>query len=223
MQQQTKNLNKSLFISKDISEVALLQEFCLTNNITLIATSLIRFEAVPFHIAQDYDVLFISSIRAAEFFLKTEKIKPETVIACVGRITANKLEALGLKVSFVGEKSGNPIEVADIFKKWLGNRTVLIPQSNISKRTIGSNLPINQCIETIVYKTISNCKEITVCDTYIFTSPSNVESFLKCNKVYEGKIIAWGETTKIHIEEKGMSVSHTLQKSGIEELIKILS
>ncbi len=215
-------MNKSLFISKDISEVVLLQQFCLANNINLIAHSLIRFEAIPFQVNQSYDVLFISSIRAAEFFLKTEKIKPETVVACIGQTTASKLEDLGIKTSFVGEKSGNPIEVAEAFKKWLGNRTVLIPQSNISKRTIGSLLPSNQCIEPIVYKTVSDCQEIPACETYVFTSPSNFDSFLTCNEPPHGKVIAWGETTKKHIAAKGITVSNTLQKAEVGELIKLL-
>ena len=215
-------MNKSIFISKDLSEVTILQQFCLANNINLIAHSLIRFEAIPFQVNQTYDVLFISSIRAAEFFLKTEKIKPETVIACIGQITARKLEELGLKITFVGEKSGKPIEVAEEFKKWLGNRTVLIPQSNISKRTIGSLLPSSQCIEPIVYKTVSDCEVIPACETYVFTSPSNVDSFMECNESPQGKVIAWGETTKKCIEEKGITVSNTLQTSGMEELIKLL-
>ena len=215
-------MNKSIFISKDLSEVTILQQFCLANNINLIAHSLIRFEAIPFEVNQTYDVLFISSIRAAEFFLKTEKIKPETIIACIGQITARKLEELGLKITFVGEKSGKPIEVAEEFKKWLGNRTVLIPQSNISKRTIGSHLPSSQCIEPIVYKTLSDCEVIPVCETYVFTSPSNVDSFLTCNEPPQGKVIAWGETTKKCIEEKSITVSNTLQTSGMEELIKLL-
>jgi uroporphyrinogen-III synthase len=215
-------LNKSIFISKDLSEVTLLQQFCLANNINLIGSSLIRFEAVSFEVNQTYDVLFISSIRAAEFFLKTEKIKPETVIACIGQITARKLEELGLKITFVGEKSGNPIEVAEEFKKWLGNRTVLIPQSNISKRTIGSLLPSSQCIEPIVYKTVLDCEVIPACETYVFTSPSNVDSFMECNESPQGKIIAWGETTKKCIEGKGITVSNTLQKAEVGELIKLL-
>ena len=215
-------MNKSIFISKDISEVAILQQFCLANNINLIAHSLIRFEAIPFQVNQTYDVLFISSIRAAEFFLKTEKIKHETVIACIGETTASKLEDLGIKISFVGEKSGNPIEVAESFKKWLGNRTVLIPQSNISKRTIGSLIPSNQCIEPIVYKTVSDCQEIPACETYVFTSPSNFDSFLTCNEPPHGKVIAWGETTKKHIAAKGITVSNTLQKAEVGELIKLL-
>jgi len=215
-------LNKSIFISKEAFEVALLQQFCFANKINLIAHSLIRFEVIPFQVNQSYDVLFISSIRAAEFFLKTEKIKPETVVACIGQTTASKLEDLGIKISFVGEKSGNPIAVAEAFKKWLGNRTVLIPQSNISKRTIGSLLPSNQCIEPIVYKTVSDCQIIAVCNTYIFTSPSNFDSFLTCNEPPHGKVIAWGETTKKHIEAKGITVSNTLQKAEVGELIKLL-
>lgn len=215
-------LNKTLFISKDVHEVEELSTFCEDNKINLISRSLIRFEAVSFVVNNSYEVLFISSIRAAEFFLKTEKFNPETAIACIGQTTANKLVDLGLKVSFIGEKSGKPIEVAEAFKKWLGNRTVLIPRSNISKRTIGSFLPPNQCIETIVYKTVSDCKIIPLCETYVFTSPSNFESFLKCNEAPKGNVIAWGETTKNAIKLKGGIVSKTLQTSGIGELIKVL-
>lgn len=215
-------MNKSIFISKPLSELDALNSFCTEKGIHLIAESLIRFEAVPFTVEKPYEVVFISSIRAAEFFIKATTLLPDCKIACIGETTADKLKNLGLSVDFTGEKAGKPDEVADAFKTWLGDRKVIIPQSNISKRSIASKIAPEQCIEVIVYRTLSNCKPIPSCSRYIFTSPSNFESFLLCNNAPKGKIIAWGETTKRAILEHGLGVDYTLEGSGLGELVGVL-
>jgi uroporphyrinogen-III synthase len=98
----------------------------------------------------------------------------------------------------------------------------LFPQSSISKRSVSKHLPENQVVERIVYKTVYACQEIDSCGVYIFTSPSNVQSFLSCNKKIDGKIIAWGETTKATLESYGFSVSKTLTVSDEVNLIAAL-
>lgn len=222
MQHQKKNMNNSLFISKASHEVLALERFCELKGINLIAESLIKFEAVPFSVERTFEVIFFTSIRSAHFFLKQETVSKNTAIACIGLGTAEKLQALGLDVSFVGDKSGNPSDVAQEFKKWLGKRIVLFPQSTISKRSIVSILPENQCLELTVYNTLANCKEIPHCETYVFTSPSNFESFLLCNNTPQGKIIAWGESTKKCIEKYELPVSTTLEFSNLNELTGFL-
>lgn len=222
MQQQTAKLNKTLFISKSESEVDELLDFCHENKIQLTAESLIRFNSIPFQITKPYDVVFFASIRAAEFFLANEVLDSNKEIACIGQTTAEKLISLGFNLDFIGEKAGKPDEVAKSFKTWLGNRTVLIPQSTISKRSIASRIPEDQLLEVIVYKTVSDCKTIPPCDIYIFTSPSNFESFLSCNASPQGKIIAWGDTTKKCIELHGLTVDITLEKADLKELITVL-
>ena len=215
-------MNNFIFISKSLNEVAELNHFCKQNNLELIAESMIRFEAVKFKTTSSYEVIFFASIRAAEFFLKQENIPSTVSIACIGKITADKLIKLGLTVDFIGEKSGNAEKVAEAFKKWLGTRKVLIPQSSISKRSVALKIEPNQCVEVVVYQTIVDCKIISACTTYIFTSPSNFNSFLLCNEIPKGKIIAWGETTRKEIVKKGLQVDHTLIHSNTAELNQFL-
>jgi uroporphyrinogen-III synthase len=216
-------LNKAIFISKSNKDLELLPKFCSKNDIPLHAKSLIRFEGVFFENPEKCDVVFFASIRAAHFFLEQQSLPSSILVACIGQTTARKLQELGLEVSFIGENSGVPDAVANQFKEWLGKRTVLFPQSSISKRSISKQLPENQVVERIVYKTVSTCQEIDSCGIYIFTSPSNVQSFLSCNKTIDGKIIAWGETTKATLESHGFSVSKTLSVSDEVNLIAALT
>ena len=216
-------MNKAIFISKSNNDLELLPEFCSENGILLHAKSLIRFEGVFFENPEKFDVVFFASIRAAHFFLEQQSLPSSILVACIGQTTARKLQELGLEVSFIGENSGAPDAVANQFKEWLGNRTVLFPQSAISKRSISKHLPENQVVERIVYKTVSTCQEIDSCGIYIFTSPSNVQSFLSCNEKIDGKFIAWGETTKATLESNGFSVSKTLSVSDEVHLITALT
>lgn len=215
-------MSKRIFISKSSQEVLQLAEYCRDKNYDLISKSLIRFESLPFQISKTYDVVFFSSIRAAEFFLLKQEIDPTCKIACIGNITAEKLNKLGIKVDFIGVKSGKPKEVATSFLKWLGDKKVLIPRSSISKRTIASQIPIDQLIEVPVYTTLPNCEDIPSCTSYIFTSPSNFESFIICNSNINGDIIAWGETTRSCIESHGYQVKFSLENSDLNELLDYL-
>ncbi len=213
----------SIFISKDIEDVSALKQFCDERSIVLHAQSLIAFESVPFRVERAHDVLFFSSIRAARFFLKQAAIPNDVAVACIGETTAEKLKSLGIIPDFIGEKSGNPIEVAQAFKQWLGKRIVFIPQSDKSARTISTILPEEQYIECVVYRTILNCKQVEKSVVYVFTSPSNAESFLQCNPKPEGKIIAWGETTKHFLRHKEIPLYAKLDTATIDELITRIS
>lgn len=213
---------RSLFISREKEEVTDLTSYCQDHSIELIARSLIRFEAVPFDIIVPFDVVFFSSIRAAEFFLKEVTPPSTTLYACIGARTAEKLKNRGINCHFIGDQSGRPEKVAEEFKKWVWDRTVLFPQSSRSHRSVVSVLDPMQCIEITVYETISDCKTIPECEVYVFSSPSNLESFLSCNSAPSGKIIAWGETTRKAAEKKGLNVHSTLSNSDDAELISII-
>lgn len=153
------------------------------------------------------------------FFLNKERIAAGTKIACIGKATAEKLISEGYQIDFQGKQSGEPEKVALEFKNWLGNRKVLIPHSTISKRTIANVINPNQVIEVPVYHTDFNCSKIPDCDLYIFTSPSNFESFQTCNEPPKGKLIAWGNTTRKAIEKQNLIVDLSLEKSDLKELI----
>lgn len=213
----------AIFISKDVTDIPELELFCSAIPIDLYANSLITFEKQAFKSPSAYSIVFFASIRAATFFLASEQLLPSVKVACIGKATAAKLQELGIESHFVGQHSGNPAQVALEFKKWVGDSVVLFPHSTISNGSIVSVFPTHQRIEIEVYKTILSCKNVPPCSVYVFTSPSNFESFLVCNVLPKNALlIAWGTTTQVAIENKGMEVYRTLESSNLSELIVLI-
>ena len=210
-----------LFISKSITEIENLQNFCQEKEIELIAHSFLQFESIPFTVDFNYEAIFFGSPRAVDFFLKQEIVDPSVFIGCVGEITAQSIIEKGYTPNYIGKSSGDTSKIAIEFKELVGNKIVLFPQSSISNRSIASVFPAEQIKEISIYKTVTYSKIISNCDYYVFTSPSNVDGFLIENKFpSSAKIIAWGKTTEKYLIEKGMKVEHTLNNSTIEELIE---
>ena len=218
-----KTLIKSLFISKDLSDLSVLPTFCTDNSIELVAQSFISFEALPFETHSSPSVIFFSSIRAAEFYLAQTSLPTNCEIACIGSKTAEKLKAKGLNVSFIGETAGEPAIVAEQFKTWLNGRKVLIPSSEQSNRSIAQTLPASQVEELIIYRTVAKPLTIQPCAVNVFTSPSNFLSFIQKNSLESSQsIIAWGKTTEKTIRNAGYAVNATLTYASEEELVEVL-
>ncbi len=212
----------SLFISKNAEELPLLRQFCEEQNIAFRAQSLLKFEGVPFEVQHPFDVVFFSSIRAAEFYY-AHASSSQAAIACVGQKTAQKLADLGYSPIFIGHQSGNPLQVALDFCAFVGELRVLIPCSDISAHTIAKELPEHQVEEVVVYRTMAKSVDVPDCDAYVFTSPSSVDAFLLQNDKPAGRVIAWGETTAAYLQNIGVEVSRVLQTAGEEELVRVLA
>jgi uroporphyrinogen-III synthase len=216
-------LIKRLFISKDLTELAHLPAFCAEHSIDLIAQSCIQFSAVPFVVKKPFEVVFFGSVRAASFFLSSYSLPNVVEIACIGETTAEKLRALNLPVSFVGAKAGNPSEVGQDFKAWLGKRCVLFPLSAVSKESIVKVVPEIQSEKVIVYETLAKEIQRVNLDLAIFTSPSNLESFLQAGNKVPRQTIAWGNTTFQAMIASEIQATSTLATSTELELISVLS
>jgi len=212
-------LKRSLFISKNQDAIPDFIAWCEEQNITLNCQSFLDFSAIAFEIKTPYDIVFFSSPRSVKFFLKEETIPANTQIACVGKATENTLLTYGYKADFVGVEAGNIEKVALEFKSWVKDRKVLFPISSISKRSISSIFAKNQINEVIVYTTNILSKEVPNSSILVFTSPSNVEGYLKSNTINDGnKVIAWGNSTKETLLNFGVQVDHTLLTSTLEEI-----
>ena len=109
--------------------------------------------------------------------------------------------------------------------KWLGHRTVLIPLSDVSNRSMSKQIPTTQCKEVVVYRTKSIAKSIQEqLDWVVFTSPSNVHGFLLSNQVNPTtKTVAWGNTTAQAMREKQIRVDFVLADSSETELIDLFT
>ncbi len=216
-------MKKRIFISKNSDDCEPLVHYCNQNKLDLTAQSLIEFEAVPFKIESNFDIVFFSSIRSAEFYFEKAAKKSNLVYACIGETTNSKLKKLGIDCEFVGKEAGNPKKTAEEFKNWVQNRIVFFPQSNLSLGTFSAILPENQVIKHVVYKTNLIERKIENCQIYIFTSPSNLDAFLTINEIPDdAKVIVWGKSTENQLLIKEGRPHFVLNKSSFLELIEIL-
>jgi len=215
---------KRLFISKNLGVQDELYEWCEENQVQLTAISQISFQGTKFVLKDSFDVVFFSSERAAHYFFEgINKIESSWKYACIGQVTANKLEKYNVKCEFVGEEAGNPEKVAEQFKEWVGERKVCFPRSNVSLKSMQNVLTQDQVIDLEVYQTIPSPSVIEPQDIYVFTSPSNVNAFLQTNQIPEkSQRIAWGKSTEKAIIENNLRVDRTLKFSTQKELISTL-
>ncbi len=210
---------KRVFISKKESEVKALAQLLSTKNTELIAHSFLSFEQVEFTLDNNFDILFFSSPRSVVFYKTRYDIPKNKLIACTGSKTKLLLESLGLNVEFSGKESGKISSVAKRFKEWAGDKAVLFPISDISKKTISSLFSEKQKTEVVVYKTVLTPCKIDVCEVYVFSSPSNVRGFLLENEVPKGaKIISWGESTSEELRKNEINIDEEMLGSSLSEI-----
>jgi uroporphyrinogen-III synthase len=220
-------LARRIFISKNASEVVDLDAQLKTKGDALVAHSFLHYAQIeidPETIGPDgsFDVIFFGSPRAVFFYKAQFEIPASIEIACVGAKTAEIIKMINREVAFQG--IGSIQEVADSFKEWCGTKKVLFPISTISLKTISSTFDVTQKIEAEVYETTITGKEITPCDIYVFTSPSNVEGFLKANTIPQNATtIAWGESTENALRQLNIEVSHVLAHPSLHELESLLN
>ncbi|MEY4287288.1 MAG: hypothetical protein RL511_1374 [Bacteroidota bacterium] len=211
-----------IFISKDPQDLnsGLL---ALQKNGILEAQSLIEFSALPFECPSHYDILFLSSIRAAAFFFS--QCDSEATVACAGLETAKKVaERYQKEVAFIAQQSGQPQEEAKQFNAWRNGRNVCFPSSQIALGTYAALIPDNEKIILPVYSTQFKSLQIQEKDIYVFSSPSNVLAFLAHNTIpAQAKVVAWGSSTAQELFKKKISVTTILNGNQQTELLTWLS
>ena len=134
-------------------------------------------------------------------------------IAAFGDATARYLKAQNLKVSFIG--TGSPNNVAKDFKSTIDrDDVVFFPSSNISigtvqKLILEKNKTVKKSYETKLLKKI-----IEHHDYFIFTSPSNVEAYVKTNSLKGVKAISIGPTTTQILKDNGATNIYQASESS---------
>lgn len=218
-------MNNVLFISKKVEEEHFVQ-FCSSKNLILVDVPMISFKQLEFKAPpkEDYGAIFFSSERSVDFFLTQELPSNKHLLCCIGRKTASALKKWGYAADFIGERSGEPNSVAKQLKKFVGNNKILFPQSSISNRSVQKEFHESQSINIVVYETFTLPTRLKVQpDMLVFTSPSNVRSFLQMNVILEKqKVIAWGESTAHYLRQSNIFPDYVMAVSGLEELKKLI-
>lgn len=216
---------RSIFITKSPADRGVLYDFCNTHSIDIHYHSFLTFKQVDLLENPSSDVLFFSSKRAVDYYLQQTALSNKTLIACIGDSTKSHLETKGFQVDFVGENAGKPSVVSQKLSDWLGTRSITIVLAKDSKQSILTKLDPIKTKLAVVYETVISAQKIDQSyDCYVFTSPSNVAGFLNKNLVpTDAFVIAWGETTKEYLLEKGIESSSTLEFANEAEVVSLIS
>lgn len=213
---------RSVFISKDSKDLSLAFQTLLQKGV-LEAQTLIEFSVVPFVCPPAHDILFIASIRAADFFFADCQTSAQ--IACAGPETAKKVaERYQKEVHFIAQQSDQPQLEAERFNEWRNGRSVCFPSSQLSLGTYAALIPESEKIILPVYNTSFKSLQIKAKDIYIFSSPSNVRAFLEHNAIAaKAKVVAWGSSTEEALRAQNIAVSKVLKSNQQTELLTWLS
>ena len=216
-------LSKHIFISKDPSQVSALKNVIEEQKGKLTARAFIRFEKISVSLIPTADIIFFSSPRSVQYFLEDHIIPNDTLVACVGGSTHIELKGHGITANFVGADNLSIDEIADDFKTFAADVRVLFPVSTLSIGTIASKIDEDKRFVIEIYRTILDSASMDAFDVYVFTSPSNVRSFLLKNDIPSGaEVIAWGNSTEKELATRRIECKK-LGTPSLECLIDLLS
>jgi uroporphyrinogen-III synthase len=198
-------------------------EACSNLSIEWSCASLISTAALPIVLPeQSFDWIFFSSRLSVGYFFDRVPQYGHAQIAALGQATAKEVMKYA-PLQFVGEPVP-PQQVAKAFAQVVANSPVLFPITDISLRTVQLALKPDQCIDLICYKTVFQPLHVSACDLYVFSSPSNVDSFFSINQIPpEARILAFGHQTAAALHKKGcqdVQILDSVESSAIAHAIK---
>lgn len=211
----------TVFISRHLSGQSPLSAWAVAGGHTLLATSLIDFQPLPFSPPKQADWWFFYSSRAVEFGLAGGI--PEGKLAAMGPGTAKTLQKLAGRVNFVG--AGSPEEVALEFGKTARGQHVFFPRARQSRKTVQTQLAdLITVLDDICYDNIAVPQSSPIsAEVYIFTSPLNVSAYVDHQALTAGaRVIAIGPSTAAALTDRGVDCL-VAAKPDEEAVVRLLN
>ncbi len=193
----------NLFISRNLGPQSYIANIAKEHGWNLTDLALIQqIPILPAEPLPDSDYLFFTSPTAATIFIRAYGI-PDRPVCTLGKGTS---KALPTEIQPLFEGVGNAQKVAEDFALFAQNKIVLFPIGNQSVRTIQQALRPEKCREYVLYKTLPKHIELPPQDIYVFTSPSNVKSFLDVNPpLVNANVISLGQKTADELNKNSIS------------------
>ncbi|TAL63147.1 MAG: hydroxymethylbilane synthase [Bacteroidetes bacterium] len=197
-----------VFISRNEKKNDFFKRCLEASGYKVFCQSLIAIKQVPMRRYKKCDWVFFSGKNAVKHFFEQKPDAEGVKFGAVGKATAEEIRKFGKRADFIGS-SGDMRMTGKKFSALLGNKTVLFPQAKESMKTIQLQLPKREnVVDLIVYETLKNndCQlPIANCHFFVFTSPSNVETFFEKNKISASqKVIAMGDATANSLKKFGV-------------------
>jgi uroporphyrinogen-III synthase len=129
----------------------------------------------------------------------------------VGKATAEEIRKYGKHADFIGNSDDTRL-TGKKFSALVGSRTVLFPQAKSSMKTIQLQLAKKEnVVDLVVYETIKNSElgaPSSEFDIFVFTSPSNVETFFGKDRITSRqKVVAMGDATANALRKFGLKAN----------------
>lgn len=207
-----------IFISREVKDNPFWINLCKDAGHSVIGYSCIETISEPFEYNTAADWIFFSSSEGVHHFIK-QKPKFSSRIAAMGMGTAQTLKQYHYEADFIGQ-SAEPEKVAIDFQNIISlGQTILFPQSKQTRNSIAPHLKNCSIQRLTVYSTESKKVIPTDADLYIFSSPSNVDSYFDQHPINLSKpMIAFGPATEARIKEKGCQNILALKNVSGEEI-----
>lgn len=215
------------FISRNADQAPFFSRHAKQFDINSSFTSLSETQPIEFQLNNfDYDVLLFNSERAVKFFFN--KIEPEkfhqSIIVSAGTTTAEALAKLGLHTHYVCSKN-DFINISEELKTLVSGKKCLVPCSEQTAGTLSNQLAQETEVTVLhTYRTIATPKVIPNFDWYVFTSPSQVNSFAAANTFnLNAQYFCLGPTTEAALKAKGVVHCHVSHEPTELTLLELMN
>ncbi len=201
--------NTQIFISRDIRKNDLFKSGLEARGCSVSGCSLIDIKRVPMRKYTKTDWVFFSSKHAVRHFMQQQPDVDGCRFATVGKSTAEELRKFGKRADFIGD-ADNTKMTGKKFAALAGSKSILFPQAKESMRTIQLQVTSKtQVIDLVVYETVKNTDRFEPpaegFDVYVFTSPSNVDTFYEKHRIpAHSKVVAMGDATANALRKHGV-------------------
>jgi uroporphyrinogen-III synthase len=207
-----------VLLSRGPSSASTIKERLAALGHDLFEISFIKTEHISFS-ADDIktDWIFFSSKNAIRACIQAGVDLKKYKLATAGTRTSHEL---GPKYTVLFEASSTKIEQqAKAFAEAVGNDSVCFPTSDKSRLSFTKFIPASQVQIINAYTTRINPVGVPMADVLVFSSPSNVEGFIKLNVILPSqKIVAFGPSTAKSLETLGFNVARVLDNVSDEDI-----
>lgn len=197
----------SVVITRDLYDDSFFKNVLEGNGYKVEGLSFIETKKVAIKEVPATDWIFFASSNAVDFFFTQEpQLKAKVKFGVIGKATELTLQKYGRNAAYVGKINDTKV-IAQKFAKTVGEETVLFPQAKGGLRTVQQQFSdASRLTDLVVYETVKReDPKIPKADVFVFTSPSNVESFFTKGKISaKQKVVAIGASTEKKLKEFGI-------------------
>lgn len=215
--------SKRLWISRTLKKDSIFKKLLESANFTLFNQSLIEKKIIYLEKFPDCNWVFFNSTFSYDSIANLKGSLYSKKIAAFGKATAEHLKRQKLNIDFIG--NGSPNDVAKQFAEAIKNHEIVFfPSSNRSLGTVHKQLLDSNKEVIITYQTKFLEKKIGKHDYLVFTSPTNVLSYLQLNSINDERVISIGPSTTKALKNAGITnICESYESSEIALADTVLS